>query len=293
MRLSRERAASQASKVACSIARMVLYPLSHVRVRKLLRVPVIAQAANLHPRMRYKHLTDNYLVRGMSIADRVRCYVHHYSRMVSSLEHDFVRDLLLGSQTIWSLNVKGHQLSISLGLTPDKDKEGEHSLKLWYDGTQVYVLSFTIVPENIVDRHAREAALICRLQGRRGAAGLLAAASKSLADVPIPIVLVSALSGICTALGIHTLACVCAEHQSSYSPDYDAGYRKAYDGLMNSMEIQRNKRGYFVSLIPLAHKPMSEIKPGHKIRTKRKRLIRTQIEADCADFISARLIASP
>jgi len=128
-----------------------------------------------------------------------------------------------------------------------------------------------------------------RLQGHKGRSHLLSTASKLLGDMPAPIVLVSALCGLCRALGIETLACVSAENQSAYLPEYDAVFRKAYDGLMDALGVKRNERGYFVSSLPLLHKPMNEIKQGHKIRTRRKRNSRDQIAADCAGYIAQHL----
>ncbi len=287
--LRQERAVSQPLKVARVVARLVLNAVSHRRVVSLMQNPVMAEAVHYFPRMRFKHLTDHFLARDLSVPDRVRCYVHHHQRLLNALDHAFVRGTVVGRQTIWSLVVDGHRLCIDLGLSIDFDKEGEHSLQLRCDDKLVYLLSFTIVPGRVVGCPSRDAALICRLQGSRGCLQLISVTAKLLDNMPAPIVLVSALCGICRALGIPALACVSAENQSSYRAEYDAVFRKAYDGLMNSLGIQRNERGYFVSRLPLPHRPMSEVKQGHKIRTRRKRNNRQEIEAAFADFIAGRM----
>ncbi len=287
--LSQERAVSKPTKVARVVARILLNFVSHARVVALMRSPVMAEAAQLYPRMRFKHLTDDFLARDLGVPDRVRCYTHHHRRLLDALEHGFVRGIIVGHETIWSLEAGENQLRIDLGLSIDYDKEGEHSLQLRCNGEVVYLVSFTIVPGCVVGCPAREVALISRLQGAKGHSRLLSCACRVLDDMPAPIALVTALCGICRALGVEALACVSAENQTAYMTEYDAVFRKAYDGLMDALGVKRNERGYFVSTLPLPHKPMSEIKEGHKVRTKRKRRKRCEIEDDCAAYIARNM----
>ncbi len=252
---------------------------THRKVTKLLKLAPFADAADANPRFSFKYLTHDYLVRGFSIAERAACFLHHYRRLHSALPAGFLRRTLQEDVPLLEMRKDGHDFSISMGLSRPYDKEGELSLNLQVNSEIVFVLSFTIVPGWVAKSRAAEILLITRIQGMKGAYRQISLATKALHDVSPEALLLTALHGFASALGIREMASICATMQSSYCETYAGSFLKGYDTFFTDLGVTRNSAGFFTSPLPIPEKPMELIKQGHKIRTKEKRAFKRHVAA--------------
>jgi hypothetical protein len=173
--------------------------------------------------------------------------------------------------TVFEVLQAGARAHMTLGYSKDFEKEGELSLHLIVDGAPVFVLSFTVVPGWVVNSSAADVLLISRLQGVRGYYSQIRLVTKALHDVAPAALLLAALAGFATTFGINEIAGVCATRQSSYTSELANFYEDAYDDFFVELGLERNSANFFVSKIPLNEKPLTSVKRGHKLRTKKKR----------------------
>lgn len=265
---------------------------AHRRVVELLKLPALAQTARSTPRFAFKYLTHDYLVRGLSTAERASCFMHHYRRMHDALADSLLRQILLRDVVLHAIAAGDHCFILTLGLSRDFDKEGEISLTLSVDGLPVFLMSFSIVPGKIVGAKAGEVLLISRVQGMKGVYQQVQLATKALHDVAPDALLFAALQGIAVAFGIGEIAAVTASRQSSFTADSSAEFNQAYDRFFQGLEIPQTPDGFFLAPVPVEGKPMAQIKKGHKIRTKQKRAFKQSVQSACADFL-AQHMANP
>jgi uncharacterized protein VirK/YbjX len=265
---------------------------SHRKVVQLLKLPLLAETARDNPRFAYKYLTHDYLVQGLSTAQRASCFLHHYGRMHAALPDRTLRQTLRELITVHEIPAETNRFTVTMGLSRDFDKEGEFSLNLHVDSEIVFLLAFTIVPGGVVGSETGEVLLISRLQGMKGSYHLIQLATKSLHDVAPDALLLASLQGLAVAFGIGEIAAVSAERQSSSTKDSAVAFKQAYDDFFQGLGIQQNADGFFLTPVPIEGKPLSYIKKGHKLRTKEKRAFKQSIQLACADFFAEQIANS-
>jgi len=251
-----------------------------LEILRIMRFPAYADFLRTDPRFRFKFLIRDYLVRDFSTAQRAACFLHHYKRLHKSMSPDLLHRILHRRVTVLEARRDDIDIEVSLCFSRPFEKEGELSLNLQVNGADVFVLSFTIVPGWVVKSEAEEVLLISRIQGTNGYYSQIRAATKTLHDVAPAALLLAALHGFAKAFGIGLMAGVSAARQSSYTEGLVHSYKNAYDDFFSEVGVPENTSGFFLGPIPPEDKPMSSIKPGHKIRTKNKRQFKRQVAED-------------
>ena len=262
---------------------------THRRVVQLLKLPLLAEAARDNPRFAYKYLTHDYLVRGLTTAERASSFLHHYRRMHAALPDRTLREILHELLKIHETDADGNRFTITMGLSRDFDKEGEFSLNLHVNGEIVHLLCFTVAPGEIVGSEAAEVLLISRNQGMKGSYELIRRATRALHDVSPGALLFASLQGIAIAFGIRQIAGICAARQSSFTEASAVDFRQAYDDFFAGMGIPQTSGGFFLATVPVEARPLAIIKKGHKLRTKQKRAFKQQIQSASTDFFTRRM----
>jgi len=253
-------------------------------LRLLLKLPPLAEIVSSNPRFAVKYLTPNYLVQGMTVAERAACFLHHYRRLHDAMPDSLLRRTLQENVAIHEIPEGAHRFTITMGLSRPYDEEGELSLHLHVDGEIVFVLSFTIVPGWVVKSRAAEVLLVTRLQGVKGAYSQICFVTRTLHDVAPAALLLAALQGLADAFGISEIAGISAIRQSAYSQDCAAVFKEAYDDFFVELGMYKSETGFYHAPVPLQVKPLAFIKHGHKLRTKEKRAFKQQIQLACAGF---------
>jgi len=257
----------------------------HREVLRAFKLPALAEAVRRNPRLPFKHLTRDFLVRGFTIPARAACLMHHYRRLHAALPDLLLRQILRGEVPLVEL-LEGGRFTISIGPSWSSHKEGELSLNLHVDGEVVFVLSFTIVPGWVVESSAAEIFLITRIQGVKGCYPQISRATRALHDVAPAALLFAALQGVAGALGVHAMAGISAVRQIAYEEQYAVAFHTAYDAFFAELGIAVTSAGFFLSPLPIGEKPLQTIKQGHKLRTREKRAFKQNIEAACAGFFA-------
>ena len=263
---------------------------AHRRVVRLLKSPVLAETARNTPRFAFKYLTHDYLARGLSTEQRAGCFLHHYRRLQATFPESFLRQVLLRNIQLHAIELDDHRFAVTLCLSRDYDKEGEMSLNFSMDGGEIFLMTFTIVPGEVVHSEAREVLLISRVQGMKGVYRQVHQSTKILYEVAPDAILLAALQGIALACGIGEVAAVTAARQSSYTQESADEFCQAYDRFFQGLDIPQSADGFFRTPVPIDAKPLTQIKRGHKIRTKIKRAFKQSVQQACAEFIAAQML---
>jgi uncharacterized protein VirK/YbjX len=267
-------------------------PAAAFRILQLFELRMFKDFLHHNPRFLFKCLIRDYLAQGLSVAETMASFLHHYKRLHASLPGPLLQRTLCSTITLHEARQDDTPYSITLCFSRAFEKEGELSLNLLVDGAEVFVMSFTIVPGWVVQSHAADVLLISRLQGIHGYFEQIRRVTKALHDVGPPALLLAALHGLAAALGIGQFAAVCATRQSSYTAELSDLYIGAYDDFFSGLGLARNDSGFFLSPIPHQDKPLSSIKQGHKLRTKQKRAFKRQIAQEVCQALQREVAAA-
>jgi uncharacterized protein VirK/YbjX len=256
----------------------------HRKVVQVLRLRPFAAIVESNPKFAFKYLAAKYLVRGLTVTERATCFVHHYTRLYDSIFDRALQQILYWDVEFRTIFETGGRLALSIGASRPFENEGELSLLLKMDGEIFFTLSFTIVPGWVVKSKASEVLLISRLQGMPGySSERIRLAVKAMHGVHPRVLLLSALEGIAIALRIREIASVSTRNHVDYRKDLDSVFKNSYDDFFTELGLMDCGTGFFTSTVPMADKPLSLIKRGHKIRTRKKRAFRQLIRVACSD----------
>lgn len=250
---------------------------SQVEIFRFMKHPVFAEFLRLNLRFPLKFAAENYLVRGIGTKERKLGFLHHYERLKQALPEEMLRSILRDRVSIFEVSEGGRQYRVTAHLSRPWDKEGELSLTLDMDGTDLYVLSFSIVPGKILKLAATEVLLVTRIQGTRGEFKSIQQTTKSLHDVAPASLLMSALQGFGEALDAQEIVGISAVRQSAYNELYKEIFFRSYDEFFIDIGLMKTDDDLYRSPIPIPEKPMQDVKRGHKLRTKEKRVFKREI----------------
>ena len=264
--------------------------LTNVRTQReilrLLKLRPFAETVPNNPELPFKYLIPDYLVQGLTVAERACCFSYHYRRMHSALPEEVLRGILQGEIVLYEIAKDGNRFGVTMGLSRyPHEKEGELSLNLQVDGEKVFNLSFTIVPGWVLKSGSPEALLISRLQGKPGCNCQIRLVRKALKDYSPRILLVTALQGIADAFGIGEMVAVCAARQRSYGSGCPAILMSGYDDFFSKLGMVKTADGFYSSPIPTEGKPLILFKGRARSRARKRRANRQQIREACAAFL--------
>jgi uncharacterized protein VirK/YbjX len=132
-----------------------------------------------------------------------------------------------------------------------------------------------------------EVLLISRLQGESGCySSQIKVATKAMDYARPRTVLLGALEGIAAVLGIDEIAAVSVDTHVGYREELHAAFKRSYDDYFAELGIAKSAAGFFIARIPIEERPLSFIKPRHRIRTRKKREFTEQIRVACAESFS-------
>jgi uncharacterized protein VirK/YbjX len=256
----------------------------HRKVIQVLRLRPFAAIVGCNPKFAFKYLATKYLVRGLSVTARASCFMHHYTRLYDSISDRALHQILHWDIEFGAIFEAGSRFSVTIGTSRPFDNEGELSLLLKMDGEIFFTLSFTIVPGWVVNSGATDVLLISRLQGTPGySPEQIRLAIRAMDGVRPRALLLSALEGIAIAMGIPEIASVSTRNHIDYCKELDAVFKNSYDDFFTELGLVNSDAGFFTSTVPIDEKPLSLVKQGHKIRTRKKRAFRKRVRLACSE----------
>jgi len=252
---------------------------TQLRVFRVLSRPSYRQLTKVNPRFPLKYSGLHYLARGLTLKQQAECFIHHYRRLPDVLPEDVLAQVLLEEFLLDEIREGEDSFAVTLALSRPWDDEGELSLNFKVNGNVVFILSFTIVPGSVVQSESQEVVLVSRLQGVKGYFDEIQRATRSMCDVAPPALLFSALCGVAEAFGIKAMAGI----TGTMKPEFHfyegeaAHIQQAYDGFFTELGAIKGRADFYLGTMPPQEKPMTSIKQGHKIRTRKKRAFKREL----------------
>jgi uncharacterized protein VirK/YbjX len=251
----------------------------HREILRLLKLRPFDEIVQNNPGFAFKYTVPNYLARGLTVTERVSCFLHHYRRMHATLPENVLRHILRQGVTLYVVSNGVNSVSVTMGMPEQIGRlEGELSLDLQVDGKDIFNLSFIIIPGWVVKSEVAEVLLVTRLQGTKGCKTQINLARKTLHDYSQRTLLLAALQGIADALGIGEIEAVCATNQRCYEGKYAAYLESCYDDFFAEVGMVKTA-GFYSSPVPIEGKPLASI------RARKRRALRQQIRSACASFL--------
>jgi uncharacterized protein VirK/YbjX len=282
MQMARQRSSWAPQRLGRVVWSILNNLRGQIELFHIFSLPAFKSLVLHEPIFSFRHLSRDFLFRGLSASERTASILHHYRFLFSRLsKRSFCQ---FGP---WEIPVIEHQKSgrnfaVTLGLPSQSDLwEGEGVLQLLVEEAPVYQLGFTIVPGWVMHSEQRDVVFVQRLQGVKGCFGQVSAATRAFNDVAPPLLLVTVLQGIAAAWGIREMACVSAKSQAASKFNSDerssALFKEAYDDFFLQLGATRVSADFFSLSFPIGEKPIELIGNGHKARTRRKRALRREI----------------
>lgn len=290
--------ASWAACIARSL-RVLLFRRAHVA---LLAMDVYRNhVTQVHDDV-FHHLSHrNYLAKGLSLRQRVRCVLTHYrfedATFDAAYKHAVYRD---GGLVLWQHEADGSKVEVRLGMAQRLNAEGDLTLTLLANGRRVHRLSFSWVDERFAGLAGLGAAgilpFIARNQGHRADETDAVEAFRRAFPAHSPLVTTpgffccAALQGIAQALGMgHVMAVKSAWH-CAWTPSDATHFATAYDGVWRSLGgVEMPGRAWHIPL-PFHARPLAEIPSRNRKRAALRRAYWQHVADAAGAVLRAHLV---
>jgi uncharacterized protein VirK/YbjX len=271
-----------ASWAACIMRslRVLLFRRAHV---ELLAMDVYRNyVTHVHDDV-FHHLSHrNYLARGLSLRQRVRCVLTHYRFEDAMFDAAYKRAVYRdGGLVLWQHEADGSKVEVRLGIAQCLNAEGDLTLTLLANGRRVHRLSFSWVDERFAGLAGFGAAgilpFIARNQGHRADETDAVDAFRRAFPPNSPLVATpglfccAALQGIAQALGMEHLVAVKSAWHCAWTASDASRFAIAYDDVWRSLGgTGMPGRAWHIAL-PFEGKPLAAIPSKHRKRAALRR----------------------
>jgi uncharacterized protein VirK/YbjX len=230
----------------------------------------------------------NYLATGFSKTQRREVLIFHHRYLAERrITETFYEAILDREPCLWRETISENLYSMRMKHMRLHHEEGDLSLVFLMNDRELYGISFSIVPGELVGSAAKQTLLIGNIQGRAGHADDIRTCTKALQDVAPPFLLLTATSAIADVLAITTIIGVGNEKHimrgNSYSFYFD------YDAFWEALSVERNHAHFYEGSVPIADKSIKLIKSKKRGKTRLKRQFKHQVfehvRATFADFV--------
>jgi uncharacterized protein len=260
----------------------------HHRMLRLTRGPQAKSVLESYLRVVYRY-TFPYLATNFSQKERVELLQSHYEFISKKLSGDFFTRVLDGSLVVWEQHIEGHHLSVLLA-GPCPHREGDLTLVFRMDGVSIYKLAFSILNAALLGLPGGRAMYVGQVQGYPGQFAAIRTATHACHDVAPPDMLMHALFGLAGTLDIHMVAGVGLENCLSFQRLLQRETCFNYAEFWGRYMAQRSERGHHMVTLPLAEKPLEQVKANHRRRTFLKREFKRQVSAAVTTVMSPMVL---
>jgi uncharacterized protein VirK/YbjX len=231
----------------------------------------------------FHHLSHrNYLAKGLSLRQRVRCVLTHYrfedAMFDAAFKQAVYRD---GGLVLWQHEADGSKVEVRLVMAQRLNAEGDLTLTLLANGRRVHRLSFSWVDERFAGLAGLGATgilpFIARNQGHRADEADAIDAFRRAFPANSPLVTTpgffccAALQGIAQALGMDHVVAVKSAWHCAWAPSDARYFATAYDDAWRSLGgTEMPGRAWHIAL-PFHARPLAEIPSKHRKRAALRR----------------------
>ncbi|HQT64981.1 MAG: hypothetical protein B7Z75_11300 [Acidocella sp. 20-57-95] len=246
------------------------------RILRLIFQPKMFWLLGHQPALPFKYLSKFYVSRSLSTDQRAVALHHHYMFFGDVWRDDFRKQLAFDRALIFEHYTPTAYFNIQLAIASAAVKEGELSLYFQMNHVDLYQVSFSFVPGSIAGLGAETVVFVSRIQGVKHNFSDIRDATKALFDIAPPTLLLAALQGIAKALGISDMLGIPAADLVGSSHENATELSSSYDAFFQAIGAIR-QGAFYVCRLPLAEKPITLIKPGHRCRTQKKRRFKNAV----------------
>jgi uncharacterized protein VirK/YbjX len=266
------------------------YAGQHREVVEAVSAPHTRDLLKTYSRAVYRY-TLPYLSMRFDRKTRQQMLVGHYDFVNKGLHAAFFRSVLADSMLLWQREIEGSVFSIGVG-GPCPHREGDLTLVLKMDGCPLYRIAFSVIKARLLKVDAGGASHVLyvgQVQGYPDRFTQIRQATRLCRDVAPADLLMAGLAGLASALGITMVAGVGAEDSLSYKNLIELNTSKSYADFWEKFSGIRTEGGHYLLALPLAEKPLSQVKSNHRGRTMAKRELKKSI-ADEAEAVMRPLV---
>jgi uncharacterized protein VirK/YbjX len=273
---------------------------AHRDMVRVMSGPSTQAVRDAFPRLEYRY-TLPYLSLHFQRKERYEMLKAHYALVNQMLTPDFARQVLADTLRVWQTEVDGHALSVVFKghCLRTRHREGELTLAFTMDGVTLYELSFSLIRAASVKgvpkawhNSTEHVAYLGRVQGAPGQYELIRQATKLCGEVAPPDLLMTAMAGLASALGINTLVGVDNESSISHENIRGAGTSFDYAEFWGRYNAVVADNGHAVIRLPYLEKPIAAIASRHRKRTLLKREYKKAL-ADQSHQVLAGFLIKP
>lgn len=235
-----------------------------------------------------------YLSTRFDRTERQQMLVSHYDFLNTSLRAVFFRRVLGDSMTLWQREIEGSVFSIGVA-GPCLHREGDLTLVLKMDGCRLYRMAFSLVKAPLLKMDAgasRHVIYVGQVQGYPECFAQIRQATRLCRDVAPADLLMAAMAGLGSALGITMVAGVGVEDSLSYKSLVELNTSKSYSDFWEKFQGMLPQGGHYTLALPLAEKPIAQVKSNHRGRTLAKRELKKSISDEAEAMMRPMLLSA-
>ena len=265
--------------------------VGHIKLTKILLHPHVIGLTKRHPRLLYKYL-GNYVARCFPRNTRLTILTNHYNYLTKYVNDDFLTRIFEEKIILWREFSGENLFSITLNFphaSYDDDCEGDLSLVFSANGLSLYVMSFTIIPGQVIKIANDQAIFISRVQGLSSHLALLRQATKNFHYISPAALLLVAVQAIALPLNIKAIVGVSTGAQISSRNETDCFFFD-YDEFWRSADAERMNDNMFLLPVPLPEKPIRMIKQTRRSKVLRKRKFKRQLAEQVSGTFSRNFL---
>lgn len=155
------------------------------------------------------------------------------------------------------------------------------------DGHPVYKFSLTLAPGGIFGLDDRSVLFVGQVQGGNGALPGIKRAAKACGGVSPALLTMTAIERLAAALGATALVGVSTGRQAIKSFS-GTNFSFDYDRFWIALGFRPRDGAYYVSPLPIPHKPLETVSAHHRRRARSRRQYREAVGTDIAAVFAGR-----
>ncbi len=221
----------------------------------------------------FHHLSHrDYLIKGLSARERVRCLLAHYRFEDATFDGGYKQAVYGTGLGLWQHEAEGHSFQMRLEMASRANAEGDLTLSLVADGKYLHRLSFSWVEGASVGVAAPVVPFIARNQGRWTDSGEAFEAFETVFPNNSPsFFCFAAMQGVAQSVGMDQVVAVrCTDHVA-YDPADVKHFANAYDGFWKILGGVEMASGSYLIALPFYVKPLADMPSKHRKRAAQRR----------------------
>ncbi|MBV8622486.1 MAG: DUF535 family protein [Herbaspirillum sp.] len=239
---------------------------------------------------RYRCLRSSYLRGAFSTRQNLKIATLHYLTLVKHARPDFLKIASNEGFLLWQHRAdNGHSYRIHLRYPYFYNFDGDLAFCMDCDGADIYVVSATIAPGELLGLPMQNAMLVAGIQGINGRLDDIRTATEACNNVSPPHMLLAAVEAFSLQLDIRDMVGIASLPGRQAQ---NQGY--SYDSFWQPLSGQ-DRAGFFHHIpLPFSDKPLESIQAKHRSRARKRRelrnAIRQEIIASARQVIADRLL---